>query len=818
MRHMHSPHRRPWAGRCLALVGLTSLAMGVALLPAAAAQQPATRAAAPRSAAAATARNAPAASKSGPVTVKGPKLYNPITHKPFPNQSTVTVSQTSGLVNQLINVSWTNFTPSVPNNSPGPFYQYNFTYYAVMVLECKGANPTTWTGCYEYQFNGVPQADGTNGPPNATYAITTAKGTGQTPFDAENSQENQPLACDPSHPCSLVVVPDQGGLPTPTLNCNNHSSDVLPSNQGYALANYAFNFTKGVGAGACGWNQRIVVPLHFAAVPGGCPRRNAVFSIAGSPMMTSAVSQWQTALCAGKNGLTFSYDNQTGEPLAVQEAVSKAADVALTTLPASADGVTTGTEKFVYAPISVSAVSVAYWLDNNTTGQPLGGLNLDTRLLAKLLTTSYNPGISCTTSPKPPQCDPGVDKNPFGIFQDPEFKQLNPKIAKAETFFGPGATYLVPTVVSGNSDMTWTVTRWIAADKDSMAFLAGSYDPWGMHVNSYYLGLKYPTNQFTAQDPKGVYSRLYNPQFPLNPKVVTFQALGQDAGSNTPNCVSPGHCPYGQDPPQPVGIRRVMSILDQGDAALNKFPVAALKNAAGKFVRPSNTTMAAALQHMISDGDGTLQMNLTDKTKNAYPLTMVIYAMAPTSGLTHAKAAAVAKFIDYAVGPGQSPGLTPGKLPPGYLPLPASMRAQARKDATEVLKQTGNTSTPNPKLGSTPAPSTSPSPGGSVSLPPVGPSSGPGAITGITLLAAHPKPSAFTRFALPLLLIFGGLMAVSGSAALAGSVDGGLGAGLRRLGNNVKAQSQAALSILRGNRQPSAKSVRNRLTRWRNKP
>jgi hypothetical protein len=373
-------------------------------------------------------------------------------------------------------------------------------------------------------------------------------------------------------------------------------------------------------------------------------------------------------------------------------------------------------------------------------------------------------------------------------------------------------------VLSGNSDLTWTVTRWIAADKDAMAFLAGSYDPWGMHVNTYYLGLKYPTNQFTAQDPKGLYSRLDNPQFPLNPKIVTFQALGQDAGSNTPTCISPGHCPYGQDPPQPVGIRRVMAILDEGDAALNRFPVAALKNAAGKFVRPTNTTMAAALKHMISDGDGTLQMNLTDKTKNAYPLTMVIYAMAPTSGLSHAKAAAIAKFIDFAAGPGQSPGLTPGKLPPGYLPLPASMRAQARKDAAEVLKQTGTKSTPNPGLGSTtPGPSASPSPGGSVSLPAVGPSSGPG-VSGITLLAAHPRPSALTRFALPLLLIFGGLMAVSGSAALAGSVEGGLGAGLRRLEKNVKTKSQAVFSTLRGNRQPSAKPVRNRLTRWRNKP
>jgi hypothetical protein len=70
---------------------------------------------------------------------------------------------------------------------------------------------------------------------------------------------------------------------------------------------------------------------------------------------------------------------------------------------------------------------------------------------------------------------------------------------------------------------------------------------------------------------------------------------------------------------------------------------------------------------------------------------MVIYAVAPTSGTSHAKAAAIAKFIDYAAGAGQAPGARAGQLPGGFLPLPAKLRAQARKDAQEVRDQTGNT-------------------------------------------------------------------------------------------------------------------------------
>src|SRR5262249_7471141 len=121
---------------------------------------------------------------------------------------------------------------------------------------------------------------------------------------------------------------------------------------------------------------------------------------------------------------------------------------------------------------------------------------------------------------------------------------------------------------------------------------------------------------------------------------------------------------------------------------------AAIPNASGNYVRPSNSAMAAALHDMQSGGSGTQQVNLASKNKAAYPLTMVIYAMVPTSGTPHAKAAAIAPFLNYAAGAGQREGFRPGQLPPGYLPLPASLAAKTRKDAIAVLNQTGATSTP----------------------------------------------------------------------------------------------------------------------------
>jgi len=760
-------------------------------------------AAAPRSAAATQApTHAARSTHCSSVTVPGPKMYDPTKQKPFPNASTVTVSQSCNLVNQLVQVSWANFTPSVPNNSPGPFYTNTATYYGVMVAECQGTAPASMDNCYLADNHGLPLAFGSAGIPNTQYAITTTAGTGQASIDIETSLENSFLGCGQRHPCSLVVVPGQGGA---SGNCADHSGDVSLFG-GNALAFSTFSLGNGT-SGQCSWDNRIVIPLSFAPTPSGCPQRNSAFNVAGSPMMADAMQQWLTRLCAGRHGMTINYDPTLGEPTAVTNAVSKTDDVALTTLPASADGVSTGGRPFVYAPIAVSAVSVAYWIDDTTTGQPVTGLELNQRLTAKLLTTSYNPNVACKGVPPPGNCDPGVVHNPFNIFYDPEFKTLNPAIAKAvptKPVF-TGQANVVPTVMSGPSDMTWTVTRWIGADSGATSFLAGTFDPYGMHVNTYYLGLKYPANAFQVQDPTLLWSNEYQPVFGLR-RAVNYQAVGQNSGANIPSVNPNGSITYTKDPPQPVGHRALLAVVGQGDAALNHFPTAAIRNAAGDYVRPSNAHMAAALRHMSSNGSGTKQVDLSNKDHQAYPLTMVIYAMVPTSGLSHAKATAIARFLDFAAGAGQTPGAQPGQLPPGYLPLPASMRAQTRKLAVEVANQSGdhkgggggpgNSGSGGHNSSSNSSPSSAPGSGTgtSASQPPA--NSGPG----ISLTAAHPQPAAFTRYALPALLILGGLSALAGSSALLGTSEGGIRGRLRALSAGTAAMGRSAWTRVRPNR------------------
>jgi hypothetical protein len=768
MRSPSSPAFRP--RRVLALAGLVSLAGGLLMLPGLA--HPG------QAAASAAAKSAPAAGATGctgsGTTVTGPDLWDPSAGKPLPNASCVTVDQTSNMVNQMVQLNWANFTPSV--NTP---YGPSSTLYPVMIAECAGASPASSADCYGATNGGVTGGSGPFGPMNTAYALTAPDGTGQADILIDTVQENQFLGCDQTHACSLVIVPAQGGnvLASPP-DCADHSQDTVT-----AIGQLAFGATFNT----CSWADRIVIPLSFAPAPNVCPLKNAAFTAAGSPMLARAMDSWLAGLCLGSHGLTIQYNSQVPEPLAVQEAAGGLTDVALTTRPASVQGIVP-TRHYLYAPVAVSAVSIAYWVDDPATGLPVTNLKLDQRLLLKLLTQSYdfqNEGVPCSAPPPPagPGCDNAVDDNPLTLFTDPEFTSLNPAVQPVS---GLGAAFQVPTVQSGHSDMTWFVTRWIEANSDAAAFLAGQFDPWGMHVNTDYetgangSGVTYPTDAFTAQDSYPVIEHRYSPVFPLS-TAASFQAENWEPGTSWEKDQF-GNFP--KDPIQPPGQRALFAILDQGDSAAFRFPAAAIPNSTGSYVLPTSSAMAAALQGMQGDGSGTQQVNLASTSKAAYPLTMVIYAMVPTSGTPLKKAAAIAQWLGFAARAGQKPGVQPGQLPPGYLPLPASMAATTLKDATAVLHQTGATRTPkapSPGLGTgaAPAPSPTTSPGGSVSLPGISPSSGAQPISMVPV--AHVSPATVTRYALPALLILGGLAALAGSSSLVGADPAGAAARLRRL-------------------------------------
>src|SRR6516162_369341 len=101
--------------RLLALAGLVSLTAGLLMLPGL--THPGGAAAA---AGAASARTAAATDCTGKGTIiTGKNLWDPSQNQPLGSASCVRVDQTRDLVNQMVQVNWANFTPSV-NTPYGP--------------------------------------------------------------------------------------------------------------------------------------------------------------------------------------------------------------------------------------------------------------------------------------------------------------------------------------------------------------------------------------------------------------------------------------------------------------------------------------------------------------------------------------------------------------------------------------------------------------------------------------------------------------------------------------------------------------------------
>jgi hypothetical protein len=672
---------------------------------------------------------------AGGVLVRGPQMWDPAKGKKFTHPSYVTVSAVGSLTNQVVEVTWAGFTPSSELA-----YDPAGTDYPVMVAECKGPHPTRWSQCFGADAGGVQGQFSAYGPENTAYGTTDAAGKGATPIQLLTAQGNSFLGCDLHSPCSLVVVPAQGGnIFDSPVNCNDHSQDTGLTD----LGSFAFTSTYG----QCSWRDRFVIPLHFAQTSTDCPVQNPDFSVIGSPMMARAMGSWQAALCSAADPINLQYDQSQAEPLAREDFQSGLDDVALTTVPGSG----TGKYPYTYAPVGISAETLTFWIDNPKTGQPRAHLKLDPRLMAKLLTQSYDfEGEACSGGSvvRGGFCDNAVDNDPQSLFADPEFKQLNHHVASV------GDGYQIPTVISGESDMTWELTRWIAANKQAKGFVDGNFDPWGEHVNTDYLDMQLPTNSLNSMDAFAPIAHRYDPVFPLS-------AVAQYQVENWYPATS-----YDQDPqgnydklsPEVPGQRALFAIMDQADAAAYQLPAAALENADGKYVAPTNASMTAALRQMKTAGNHITQdINEKKKVAGAYPLTMIIYAMVPTGGISRTKAAKIAQWLDFVAEDGQVPGNNAGQLPPGYLPLTASMRAQTLKAATEVLDQTGNpkpakaASVPSPSAAPTATPHPTATAGGSVSL---------GFVT-------DPFKSGVARYAIPILLIAGGLLAVAGSFSFA---------------------------------------------------
>lgn len=756
-------------------------------------------------------------------------------HDDFSNLR-ITVSQTTDLVNQGIQVTWTGGVPTTGGTTESLGRDF------LQMMQCWGPDPEAADFRDTCQFGGtilpegfpigylttlrdlttlgIPRDPRETLPANANivpfraatgetvpatasreelknyfrqdttnevaYARTAADGTGRFTFEVQNSTVAPALGCgDPvdgsdtaGRKCWLVIVPrgahDVHGERVGDFDLMN-SSPLAPT----AFAN------------------RIVVPLEFQRVGSFCPlgdkkERQTV----GSELVAEAVKSWQPALCANSGpifGFSPGGDAEAGGY--IKTPGLGAPSIGFVSEPVARQE---GDPPIVHAPVALSAAVVAFTIDTRvdagvthpTAGREVRELKLTPRLLAKLLTQSYSADV------------PGgnnvdyVKTNPQSIRQDKEFLDLNPAFVAMARVFRPDGMM----VLGGNSAMARQVWEYILADDDARAWLSGKPDDQGggktMVVNPYYKeafadGLA--PESFPKLDPSCVtpagqaappWCTLDFRPYQGSMQAAARQTLRADAQVKNTWQATPEPGSYKTGPPQAVGRRFSISITDSASAARYGLPTASLRNRSGEFVQPTAYGMLRGVDAMDpTAAEGVVRTNPKKQVRGAYPLTMATYA---AINLNQDQAARDdgAYFLRYAVGDGQEAGVVRGQLPPGYEPLPVSMRNQTLAVADSVKK--GPTPSPSPSPSqeagpggedpvggdidpdatTDPDPTTAPDPG----LRPSGaPLPGPTGSGPAPQLVARPTGGADAGLLgslLPALLVLGALCAVAGPVLL----------------------------------------------------
>lgn len=735
----------------------------------------------------------------------------------------VTVSQTSDLINQAVTVSWTGGRPTRPNtgqfgvdylqvmqcwgddpNGPdrtqcqyggsvtqtapgaGAFVrsrQVNYGDTLVDPLETlrPGDDPTTpedesrenvfvpfWAVGRDQPAPGQRAFTGRNDFFDAQItnevplARTRGDGTGEEHVEVQTVRQAAGLGCGApvtsagqvtGRSCWLVVVPRGATEIDGTARSGEGGNDGLISSP----------------LSRTNWDNRLVVPMRFLPIGVACPLGAAERGLVGHEVVVDAVSRWQPSLCAG-GGALFSY-TQVSDIVARRQLESSDPGLVMITEPVPPADVPTG-RTLVYAPVAVSALTFAFFIENQVSpaapepnllqdGLRFTSLRLNQRLVAKLLTQSYRGAVTGLPD--------YLADNPYGLTTDPEFLQLNEQFRDRQ-YWTVVPDALVTAITADATAMLW---RWVLADADARAFIAGTPDPWQAVVNEKNRNTELPSMLFPRDDTTcfgvGTPFTVCTPD--AHPYANDMHEAGRAASrgdtlgrtaSGTPN--PDGTPKLTKVERQSPGRRGVLAVIDAEIAERYGMPTAALRNGAGEYVAPTQAALLTTVGAM-RDGPvpGVLAADPATPTAGAYPLTTISYAATAPGLLAEDAARDYAAFLRYAAGPGQQPGVAPGQLPLGYAPLPPAMAERTRAVADQVQARVGRTTTQ------------STAPPAATTAPPAGnpPGAGPAAVvppppaTAAPTTSADPKPVAqarptpgtpagLARHVLSLLLVTGG--------------------------------------------------------------
>ncbi len=589
-------------------------------------------------------------------------------------------------------------------------------------------------------------------------AFTDLDGRGEVQFEVRSDVENESLGCNHETACSIVVIPIVGlscdqpsSPPTASDNACRRTGRFVPGSGNVASEGVDQAVSPSLWWAASQWKNRFTIPITFGLPPDTCDilDARAPTGFYGTELLAQAALQWSPAYCLRKDRFKFQHNQMSDEAgFTLMENGGGAAALV------SSEQTQVGLDPVGYAPTAVTGFAIGYVVDRPDNAGELATLRITPRLVAKLLTQSYL-GSDLGRG------HPGMEGNPLSIMQDPE---------------------------------------WVMQDREARDFVSGEADQWGMVVNPNYEGLALPASEIPLLDDfvpeTGNTCRQENPAVYFNQiaaPVTTLRKISEALLDAHPNVqtrceldADTGLYKVGRIGRQSYGARFMLGLVSLGDVERYGLKAAALQAAPGKFVEPTESSMAAAVS-LMEPGEETLPFTLDQAdvrtSSKAYPGTMVVYTAARMQNLDEADAAKVAQFIRVATSEGQRPGPGNGQLPAGYLPLrrtgvTAGLYAAAQDVATAIGTQTPPASTlPDPVdlttdggSDGTDVPTTVPD-APAVEEPPVAeePTEAPAPVEEDTAPVAMPATTAISSrtagLLLPLLFL-GGLL---GSLAVAGT-------------------------------------------------
>ena len=503
---------------------------------------------------------------------------------------TLTVTPSTGLANEVVEVTWSGFTPTTGSGQ-----------YSVLIYQCT-ENPQSLDDCFtDAPFPELPEG-------SRQIARTAGDGTGRSVFEVRPAANLPRLGCSETRPCSILAF-ENDGVPTP-------DGQLHPT--------------------------AVVAPLAFARSQADCPPvSNFDIRLDGASSSAPAFYRWAAQLCSASTPLVVDY-TETSSTTGRENFLENLVDIGVSSEPVRAEELAEHPDRgeFVYAPVNLTAVTVAFNFRDPFTGEPLRDVVLSPRLVARLIT----------------------DTNIAGFFGDPELRALNPTVRF------PSVTMSAPALRAERNAATRLITSWMANDAEAQRFIAGN-DIYGVAVNPAYKDYPYPRDLFenVAQS-----SQFLPRAGQRNVALRMFYGV-RPAGST-------------QENPAEIGF---IGVVDLPTAQRFGLSTAKLINPAGEAVAPTEESILAGFATMTRTPEGVATIADAAVDPEAYPLVKVDYALVPKAFTPATRATAAAGLLEHVVGPGQD------SLPAGYVPLPDELRAETTAVAT-ALRTPPTTGTPPP--------------------------------------------------------------------------------------------------------------------------